>query len=235
MLRNKDTEAPMLPLMLAVAGLFAPASAPAATVLLWDNGPFHTGNGISLVQDLSLGLTTLGFNHSDASSQRVADDFEAYCRCGTRLDLAEFFAYQTGSTSASTFDTVRVQVWSGRPGDPGSVVLGGDLTTNRFGASAFNHVYRQTESGPSSNMRPIMTVTASINVVVPPGAAWIEWQTGGTLASGPWAVPITILGQAATGNGRHFDGSAWVNAKDAGLQTQQGFPFRLYGACQPCP
>lgn len=235
MLVRKDTEAPMLSLTLALAGLFTPTSATPASVPLWDNGPFHTGNGISLVQDVSLGLATVGFNHSDASSQRVADDFEAHCRCGTRLDQAEFFAYQTGSTGTSTFDTARVRVWSGRPGDPGSVVLGGDLTTNRMLGSAFINVYRQTESGGSSTTRPIMAVTASVNVVVPPGAAWIEWQTGGTLASGPWAVPITILGQAATGNGRHFDGSAWGDATDAGLQTPQGFPFRLYGGCQPCP
>jgi hypothetical protein len=226
----------MLSLMLVLAGLFAPPSAPEASVLLWNNGAFHTGNGVSLVQDLSLGLTTVGFNHAVAANQRVADDFEARCKCGTRLLQAVFFAYQTGSTTTSTFNTVRVQVWSGRPGDPGSFVLGGDLSTNRLGGSAFVTTYRDTESSGGSTARPIMAVIATMTaaVVVPPGSAWIEWQTGGTLASGPWAVPVTVLGQAATGNGRHFNGSAWVDALDAGLQTPQGFAFELYGSCQPC-
>src|SRR4030067_1536487 len=49
--------------------------------------------------------------------------------------------------------------------------------------------------------------------------------------SGPWAPPITILGQITTGNALQYTSSsgAWAPALDTGTDTQQGFPFVIEG------
>jgi len=73
--------------------------------------------------------------------------------------------------------------------------------------------------------------TAAAGVFLPPGTYWLDWSTDGSLASGPWAPPITILGTAVTGNGEQsVGGGAFAPALDSGTGTpQQGFPFILYG------
>ena len=37
-----------------------------------------------------------------------------------------------------------------------------------------------------------MKQTVTIGTSLTEGTYWIDWQTGGTLASGPWAPPIAI-------------------------------------------
>jgi hypothetical protein len=67
---------------------------------------------------------------------------------------------------------------------------------------------------------------------LPAGTYWLAWQTDGTLASGPWAPPITIVGQTTTGNGlQSLAGTTtFAPANDGGTLTQQGFPFILEGS-----
>lgn len=201
----------------------------------------HVGTGAggadeSRLQTVTLGMTTIGFGSQISAGNSIADDVTF--TIPTHIDTLSFYAYQTGSTTTPTFTDLRIRIWDAPPNQGGAVVFG-DFVTNRFGAAAFGTVYRVTEPTPGNSTRPIMTVTSTdLNWDLNPGTYWIEVSFGGSLASGPWAVPITIAGQAGeTGaNGLQciFDAGsgtcAWNNALDGGTGTpHQGFPISITG------
>ncbi|NJD56879.1 MAG: fibronectin type III domain-containing protein, partial [Nitrospirae bacterium] len=214
-----------------------PSASPyAVATVLYDNGPLinSVGTGAggadeSRLQDASLGMSTYGLAHQVASGYRVADDFTL--SSGTTIDAIVFYAYQTGSTTTSTMTAVNYRIWDGPPGQPGSSVIFGDTTTNRLLSSAFSNIYRTLESAPGGSTRPIMKNTVSAGVTLNAGTYWIDWQTDGTLASGPWAPPITINGQTTTGNAQQYNPgtTTWTNIVDSGTSTPQGLPFQLLG------
>ncbi len=45
---------------------------------------------------------------------------------------------------------------------------------------------------------------ATIGTALAQGTYWVQSATDGSLASGPWAPPITILGQTTTGNALQY-------------------------------
>ena len=198
--------------------------------VLYDNGPLYNVPGSparSRLQDSSLSMTIFGFGHQTASNNRVADDFVVPAGQTWTVNGAQFFAYQTGSTTTSTINNLTVRIWDGVPQEAGSNLVFGDTTTNRFASSVWDNGYRELESAPGDTSRPIMVSDATVSVVLPAGTYWIDWSTGGTLGSGPWAPAITINGQTTTGNGlQSLAGGAFAAAMDVG---QQGFPFRILG------
>ncbi len=229
-----------------VGGAGSPAPAPVGTVatwshpeaVLWDNGPLVTHPGDCAGMDASrlqtgLGMNTYGFGHQVLNGNRMADDFEITDPAGWNIDTITFFAYQTnGPTDPSPITAVNYQIWDGPPNDPGSSVVFGDTSTNRLLSSTFTNIQRDSETGPCTNERYIFADVCSAGVLLPPGVYWLDWQTDGTLSSGPWAPPITILGQTTTGNALQYTTSsgAWNPALDSGTSTQQGMPFVIEGS-----
>lgn len=61
--------------------------------------------------------------------------------------------------------------------------------------TSFSNIYRDTDTNVGNNQRPIMAVVATVLRTLAPGTYWVEWRMRGSLVSGPWAPPITILGQ----------------------------------------
>jgi hypothetical protein len=211
-----------------------PQTVGGATVL-FDNGPVINSPGTgpggadeSRLEDVTLGLSTFGFGHQIVEDNAVADDFTIPAGQTWDIDTITFFAYQTGSTTTSTVNDVRVQIWDGPP-NAGGVVVFGDLATNRLASTIWSNAYRTLESTPGATNRPIMEVVATIDTTLDEGTYWVEWQEGGTLASGPWAPPIAILGQAVTGNGLQRLGATWGNALDLATGDPQGLPFVIEG------
>jgi hypothetical protein len=205
--------------------------------VLYDNGPqvTHPGGGAggadaSAVQT-GLGNSTYGFGHAVSSGFRVADDFTVPAG-GWNVASITFFAYQTGSTTASTINAVNVRIWDGPP-NAGGTVIWGDTTTNRLASSAWSNIYRVLDSALTNSQRPIMADVATVGTFLPAGTYWVDWQTGGTLASGPWAHPVTILGQVAKpgANGLQYDptAAAWNPLVDTGAAAQQDLPFIIEG------
>lgn len=190
----------------------------------------------SRLQTSTLGMSTIGFGSQISVGNSIADDVTF--TLPTHIDTLSFYAYQTGSTTTPTFTDLRVQIWNAPPNLGGTVVFG-DLTTNRLGNASFGNVYRVTETTIGNTSRPIMTITSSdLNWDLNPGTYWIQFSLGGSLASGPWAVPISILGQSGeTGaNGLQCVWNAttgvcdWNNAADGGTGTpRQGFPISIVG------
>jgi hypothetical protein len=232
----------------AVGALTCAANAWA--VELYNNGPLATGatltgGGIAPAGtqwselQTSLGLNTLGFGHAVSSGFRVADDFTVPAP-GWTIDSIRVFAYQTGgSSTTTTFNNVNFRIWDGVPNAAGSNIVFGDTTTNRLTGSSFSSLYRASSTAPGTT-RPIWNLDASAGVDLGPGTYWIDWQAGGTLASGPWAAPVTILGLNAKpgSNGLQYDPTAllWNPANDSGTGTpRQDLPFVINGSLIPEP
>jgi uncharacterized repeat protein (TIGR01451 family) len=209
--------------------------------VLYDNGPLVNSPGTgaggadeSMLQG-GLGMTIIGFGHQVSANNRVADDFTIPVTSGGWLiDAVVFYAYQTGSTLSSTMTAVNLQIWDGRPGDVGSNIIFGDTTTNRLTGTTWSGSYRVTDTTSGNSQRPIMASSANVGgLFLPPGTYWLDWQTDGSLASGPWAPAVTINGQTTTGNGRQSLAGTWGDLTDVG---PQGLPFIIQGspASQSC-
>ncbi len=104
----------------------------------------------------------------------------------------------------------------------------GDLVTNRLASTAFSGIQRDSETSPCANNRYIFANVGTVGVVLAPGTYWLDWMTDGNLSSGPWAPPITVIGETTTGNALQYT-TAWAPALDSGTSTQQGMPFIVEG------
>jgi hypothetical protein len=201
--------------------------------LLYDNGPMIThpgqGYGGADASALATGMGTFGFGMNPQAPWRVADDFMVPAGQNWDITQLKFYGYQTGSTTTSPFTGLTAEIWNGRPGDVGSAVVWGNLTDNLLTSSDFTGIYRVTSSTLTDSGRPIMELSADVSLSLPSGSYWLEWAASGSLASGPWVPPITIVGQPSTGNARRFSGSSWVDITDGQNSALQGLPFSLVG------
>jgi hypothetical protein len=201
-------------------------------VVVYNNGPLitHPGGGAggadASALQTAMGMNVFGYTVAVSSNFRLADDFTVPAGQSWRIDSATFFAYQTNSpTSPSTFNHADVQIWNGPPNNPASMVVFGDMATNRLANSVWSNIYRVLDTSLTNTQRPVMANTANIGVTLPAGTYWIDWRLGGTGASGPFAPPITILGQTSTGNAmQRSPTGTWTNLVDVG---PQGMPFIL--------
>ncbi len=209
--------------------------------LILSNGPLvnSPGTGIgnadeSILQDVSLGMSTLGTGHQQSSGGRVSDDFTLVAD-GFRIQTVEFFAYQTNE-QASTITAMNLRIWDGPPGQAGSQVVFGDTSTDRMTNTEFSGILRvrELDSG-ASNIRQIAVSTVTVNVTLNAGTYWLDWQADGSGPSGPWAPPITIAGSTSTGNAMRStdNGQTFEAILDAGTNTPLGLPFILRGTFPP--
>lgn len=213
-------------------GGLIPLGAPCGATV-YDNGPLinNAGGGaggadLSVLQG-NLGLSTLGAGHQVGADNRVADQFTVPAG-GWQLGCAVFYAYQTGSTTTSTITAVNVRIWDGSPGAMGSNIVFGDTTTNRMISTSWSNIYRVTDTTLTATNRPIMTQVVDLGSLnLAPGTYWIDWQSDGSLASGPWAPPISINGQTTTGDAVQSIAGTWSALVDGGTGTPQGLPFLL--------
>ncbi|OQA64221.1 MAG: hypothetical protein BWY38_03060 [Ignavibacteria bacterium ADurb.Bin266] len=208
--------------------------------LLFDNGPLVTNPGggaggadLSALQS-GIGLGTYGFGAQISAGNSVADDFTIN-GSSWNIEELQFFTYQTGSSTTSTINDVRIRIWNGAPNAGGSIVFG-DLTTNRLTSTTWANMYRALDTSPTASDRPIMKVVVQFSpaLVLGPGTYWVEVSLGGTLASGPWAPPVSIVGQTNTGNALQLTSTGWAAAVDGSYP--QGIPFIVLGnSGPPCP
>ena len=77
-----------------------------------------------------------------------------------------------------------------------------------------------------------MANVVTIGTTLPPGTYWLDWFAGGTLASGPWAPPVSVLGSTGTGNAmQSIAGGAFAPLIDVGPQD---LPFTIEGSASAC-
>lgn len=235
-------------------GLAAPAAM--AQVDLFNNGGLKTGTTTKLGTAApagtewsecqnDAGVTTesnsiAGFGHqllaAGTADNRIADDFTITDPGGWQIEELVFFAYQTGalSGSPSTMNNVNVRIWRGRPGDTGSTILFGDTTTSLLTTSSFDSIFRifntttPAPGSPSGTTRPVFRNLCRLAtpITLGPGTYWLDWQTRGTLASGPWVPSVTVRDRrtVAGWNARQFifnpstptTPGVWQDALDTG-------------------
>lgn len=219
--------------LVRVALLFVLALAPAMAGLIYDNGPLITNPGAGYggadasVLQTNLGMSTYGFGVQAGNGYRIADDFALAAE--THLTQIVLYGYQTYSGTTPTIDNVNLTIWDENLGT--GTILWGDNSTNVLGSSEFTNIYRVTDSNLLNADRPIMSLVIPLDLTLGPGTYWLDYQFAGSASySGPWAPPISILGQTSTGNAMQFQpGNGWVAVLDSGLGTPQGMPFLLYG------
>ena len=202
--------------------------------VLYDNGPLATGPGctgeVSLLQD-TLGLTIYGFGAQQSAGNRVADDFALSTAC--HIDTITVYTYQTGSTPP-TITSVVMQIWDGPP-NAGGTVIWGDLTTNRLVSCTAASIFRTLPTIDCT--RHIQTCVCAVDVQLAPGTYWVDYSFAGSGASGPWAPPVTLLGQTGSPGANALQwlasSSAWGAALD--VTYPQDFPFLVEGTCGAPP
>jgi hypothetical protein len=227
---------------LLVLAAFALAGSQAfAQTVIFDNGPIFdlAGGGAAGANASTLhdGLGTYGLGHAVSSGYRVADDIIVPPGESWSIDSLVFYGYQTGSGNTSSITEVNLNIWSGDP-STGTVVFG-DGVTNLMITSEWSGSYRTNDIGAAScpaascTDRPIMRNALIVGTVLGPGTYWLDWQTGGSLASGPWAPPINLgAGITTTGNAKQYDptGAVWNDVTDGSLTTETvGLPFLVVG------
>ena len=207
-------------------------------LVLYDNGPLvtHPGGGAggadASALQTALGMTTYGFGAQLTAGNRVADDF-TITQGNWTIETISFFTYQTGSSTTSTITGLNLQIWDGPPNAGGTVVWG-NTTTNVMTSTTWTNIYRVLDTTMSDSTRPIMAVVAAVNTTLSAGTYWLDWQFDGTLSSGPWQPPITILGQTTTGDALQYTTTGWAAISDGGTLTPQGLPFIVEGTSSNC-
>jgi hypothetical protein len=216
----------LLPRTVSESGVPAPAGTFFSEVQ-HDDGETEIANGVG------------GFFVGQTST-RLADNFSTAQTCA--MSTVAFYAYLTDPQGSFTGATL--QIWNGRPGDPGSSVIFGDKTTNRLASSTDTAIYRIFNSAvpppgvsPAGAIRKIYRNIVNVNTVLPAGEYWLDWAFTNT--SGIAAAPAkTIAGRRGEpgDNARLQSVSAgsWSAAVDSGLPSTapdvpQDFPFDFVG------
>ncbi|MBK7267882.1 MAG: choice-of-anchor J domain-containing protein [Ignavibacteriales bacterium] len=211
---------------------------------IYDNGPLLTNPGggfggadLSALQATTLNI--LGNGVQVTANNWLTDDFTVPANESWSIDAFKFFSYQTGSTTTPTYTGARVVIYNGRPDLPTSTIVFGDETTERFVGASWTGMYRATDAAPTGNTRPIMGILANAPVVLQPGNYWVLYALAGTLSSGPWTPPISIIGTFETGNSWARQSNVWLPFRDSAVGAPsgyaQGLPFKIVGNVQPVP
>ncbi len=186
--------------IIAIAGVVMCAGVAGAAVLT--NGPFVTGTGngfggANTSQIDPAPYNSFGFS-ALAGTFAVADDFTVTDAAGWNLNSLTVYAYQTQGTgvpnNVSTLNDIRVAIFSSNPLGTQNAPDFGNLGTSRtILNNSFSGVYRVTATTLTNSARAIMAITADLSDIpaLPAGQYWIAWSLGGTVASGPWAVPVS--------------------------------------------
>lgn len=169
--------------------------------------------------------TVWGSSAMYSSDTFVADDFTIYS--ATTLKEIEVYAYQTGSTTSSTFTGLYALIYEGDPYDDANIVWG-DWDNNIMSSTSFTNCYRGSNGTTTETTRPIMAITASgLDINLAPGNYWLVYSLTGSGSSGPWAVPFSKPSVGNTGEGLQYSNSEWSDLSDSGSGTPYGCAMKL--------
>jgi hypothetical protein len=217
----------------------------------YTNGPLitHPGGGFgganaSALENVSpLFLNVFGFSAANALGNRLADDFTVPCGQSWTINQIRVYGYQTQATPStiSTLSAANYRIWNGPPNAGGTVLFdfsaSSQMLFSDFALNTYRVAMTPAVPGLVANNRPIFTAYMLGNsIVLPPGTYWLDFALTGTLASGPFVPPITILGQGTTGNALQAVAGVWGSAEiTSGGIFAQGVPFQIWATVTPVP
>jgi len=181
---------------------------------------------VSVLQSDALRFRNFGYSNRLIRNTTLAEDFVLAKE--EHLTSVDFYAFNDEPGLEPLVQQVSIRIWSGQPGETNSTVIYGDLLENSLIFSEFTGSYRTNERTIPSCIRPIMKITASLDVTLGPGTYWIEWQFQvPEFVNHYRTVPITILGVAETGNSIQSEdgGLTFEPVVDQGNDAAQGLPF----------
>lgn len=144
-----------------------------------------------------------------------------------QVGTIELFAYQTGSSTTSTFTGAYVAIYDGNPMTGGNIIWG-DMTTNRISSTDFTGCYRVLSTSNDLN-RPIMRIVANVNTTLDAGTYWFAFMLDGSLGSGPWGVPGILESATTPGTAIQYTTGGWNVIVDSGTDIQASIPYRILG------
>lgn len=144
--------------------------------------------------EVQAGNTNAGFGAQIAGNLALADDFTVTGIPWT-VSKITVFGYSTGYAGAtSPFNDLRLRIFNTDPSVGNPAPIFGDLTTNRLSASSSAGMYR-IFNATTGTTRQIWRLEANVNVVLPAGTYWIEFQTGVTAPlTSNFVPPSTVVG-----------------------------------------
>lgn len=166
------------------------------------------------------------------------------------------FAYQPGSaaSAAAPVDAMNVRIWSGPPGEEGSVLIAGDVGANVLGEVVATNLLRTPATGPKKarpkgdKTRQIWSVdSGALDIVLPAGTYWVDWQLSSTDAGKALFTPLVTVPRARgpvleDGGALQLapapGGAAWSEIEDPGIglasaNVAQIVPFQVLGTLLP--
>ncbi len=187
------------------------------------------------------GLTVLGYDAFPSASANwtLADDFVTngtWC-----VSAIEVFAYQDTATAPS-ITGVFLEVYNGDPSTVGVPVAGSPgilnnlVTTPGYSVrTSMTGIYRVDDTLLTDTTRQVQSVVVGLPVPltinsasVPGGRHYLRVQLSGSLAAGPFVVPITVKDAPWTGDGVQSSFFTWSPITSGGVG--QGVPFKFYGS-----
>ena len=232
---NGGTGGGLNPQSLTESGVAAP------TGFFWSELQHDTGNS-------SEANALFGFPQTQGTN-RLADDFALSVPC--TISGIDLYGIVVGApASPSPFTNYTLRIWNGRPGDPGSMIVFGDLITNRLSSSVDSTYYRtqNTVVPPpgivQNTTRKIWTNSLAVNTTLPAGTYWLDWSAFVTGGGSSFSPAKTIAGArgAVNDNARqqNVSSGAWSDVVDIGLpasapDVKQDFPFNIHGTIPSTP
>lgn len=222
--------------------------ASAQAVVLYDNGPMstgaahHTGTlapaGTTFSEIQSNGTltnSTIGFslnylNSTSTGPLHQADDFTVGPD-GWHVTSFVVYGCRLNGTTSEQFNTGVIQIWDGVPGQPGSNIIAGDLTTNVLQSTVFTNIYRTGRASGATN-RPIMAATLALPtpLSLPVGTYWIDF--GLTSAGNTLSPSVTRLGEVEPpgANGMLYTSFQYFTMLDFNSSAKLEVPFQVIGS-----
>jgi hypothetical protein len=204
---------------------------------LWNNGPMVTSAGFGCnggdisALETSQNTNTYGFSFL-RPNLAVADNFTIPAGETWTINEIVTWGYQTGATSVS-INSLGVQIWNGRPGDPGAAVVAGSIGGNCLTSATFSNIYRALSTEPANCDRRLQELTCGLGTVLGPGTYWVEFTAAGSHPSGPWIPPVKFLFRPNKpfADARLRNSAGWDNLIDNGAgRHQQEVPFVIKGS-----
>jgi len=186
--------------------------------------------------EVQAGNVNAGFGAQIANSNSLADDFTIAAGTWT-ISKFTFFGYSTGYTGAtSPFNELRFQIFNTDPSTGTPVPVFGDLTTNRLSSSSTALMYR-IFNATTGTTREIWKMEANVNIVLPAGTYWVEWQTGvNTGLTSNFTPSSTVVGSVTQpGNNalqHNSTSNTWTPVVDG--TNPQDFNFVINYATSAC-
>ncbi len=179
------------------------------------------------------GGTSYGSTASIATGFSCADDFTVPAGQTWKIDSVRVYAYQTGSTTTSTFNAGNIRIWRGKPDSVGAVIVFGDTTGTGFVSSRWSGVYRVSSTTLTNTQRPIMGITLrGGGTLLTAGNYYVEYWLNGTISSGPFTPAKTLPNRVnppnQNGLQRTIATNVWAAAVDPS-PTTVGFNLMVMG------